>query len=129
MILVRIIIAGSLVAHSLLGCCWHHAHASETESISHVHRANDDLPNNHLPSVGDPRDNADHQHGCLTVRCVVIRNKLAGTWLMTVATEWMSISNSPFCPAIPSASVRSLLDADEALFSPPVHRLHRVLLI
>lgn len=128
MIFLRILVASSICAHALLGCCWHHAHACPEEPVS-VARSHVSSAEVHFASVGATDEDADHQHGCPDARCVVIRNELPGTWLLTAAAEWACISDAPACVAIAVHREGFSLDFGEAAASPRIYLLHQVLLI
>ncbi|HEX7377029.1 MAG TPA: hypothetical protein VF278_07945 [Pirellulales bacterium] len=126
MIFLRILVASSIGAHALLGCCWHHAHACPEEAASLSHGS---PPAVHLACVGAAEDDCDHQHGCSDARCVVIRGKPPSRWLLTAAAEWACISTAPPCVAIAVHREGFSLDFGEAAASPRIYLLHQVLLI
>lgn len=76
-----------MLVHSILGCCWHHAHSESDRSCEHStaethtgHSHSHDQPSeNHVPVVPAPYD---HHESCDDVRCVYVaaepvRNMLA----------------------------------------------------
>ena len=75
--LVVSVILLPMLVHSILGCCWHHAHSecdlpceqSTAESHAGHPHAHDQLSENHDPVAPVP---CDHDESCDDVRCVYL---------------------------------------------------------
>jgi hypothetical protein len=133
--IIRSLIAALLALHTVLGCCWHHAHRSQTSEMAeaiassdgcgcdHAHR---DGPTPH--SGGQPHQG---RHGCQGSACVFVASSKAER--QTSARPFdvspaVSLSVADHCVCC-NAGQRPTYSPDALL--PPV-RLHlvcRVLLI
>lgn len=126
--LISSLMAAVLLAHALLGCCWHHAHAcvmeSEEPSVCAAHR--DD--SHGAPDGSDEHDG--HQHECGGGTCVFVRieNSPIGQLLTSWAID-LAFSTSP--SQFTGESVHWAVSADPQEFAGPVrlHLLHQLLLI
>lgn len=75
--LVISVILLPMLVHSILGCCWHHAHSecdlacrhSMAESHAGHRHAHDQASENHDPVVPAP---CEHNESCNDVRCVYL---------------------------------------------------------
>lgn len=127
MVMVRATIASLLLVHTLLGCCWHHAHectpavALGSLSCPFVH--------DRLPSTDEPCGDSQHEHRCLEDRCVLIRGDLSRTPVRTIGAPcvFALVLSPPEGATIPAAAHR--LEFAGVAGSVRVHMLHQVLLI
>ena len=126
--LLRAIVASLLLAHSILGCCWHHAHEC-MGSLAAGSLSLDELAHRHSGADGERCDHSDHQHQCLGDRCVYVRGDVS-----RISDSTATIA-SVFSPELPPTSADEALTSwrisHERVAAVPlrVHLLHQVLLI
>jgi hypothetical protein len=134
--MTNILLAIVVLAHSLAGCCWHHAHAAEpsakTTCCSHLHA---DETADHGDSDHHSKDGSvpgeSSPDGCQEGSCVFLRDGGApsvGTMPMLALDSYAPIASDPGL-----GSVRLALAACHASqpLAPPtrLHLLHQLLLV
>jgi hypothetical protein len=137
-LLAATLTSAALMAHALLGCCWHHAHpamevvpAARTATLKpvvhgdHVHWHEDE---------GDRSNDSDHHHGgqpgCGDAECIYaggtprvqIQSPLTGLDLPVIAPAFALTAGRLDTAYIAGAAV-------DASPRPPIHLLYQVLVI
>jgi hypothetical protein len=130
----------SLLAHMVLGCCWHHAHASRQDPTSSAPVA--DLSGGHDHPDSLPRQRASHpeaaggehdgRHGCSGNRCVGLVDLPTRTLTPSArqSLELPAACQAFHCgPAVPEATPAKAGPLTGRCLSVRIHLLHQVLLI
>lgn len=128
MMLIRAIVASLLLAHSILGCCWHHAHEC-MESLASGSLSVDELAHRQGGAYGERCDHSDHQHQCLGNRCVFVRGDVSRISASMVTMTWAFGPELPPTSAIEALASWRILHERVATVPLRVHLLHQVLLI
>ena len=122
--------AAVLLAHSLVGCCWHHAHAS----AGGVARACAHDEHEHGHDDGAPQDESDHEHQstiCQEGNCVFVRGDgpVPIDQSSILAIDCFVVQASAITQA-ELRIVRAEYSASQDLAPPSrLHLLHQILLI
>jgi hypothetical protein len=90
--LITLLLAIVVLAHSVAGCCCHHAHAAESDApatcCSHEHRhehENSDDGTDSRPNDGDPGDGNSPAQSCDEGSCVFMRSGQSPSVELTLA--------------------------------------------
>lgn len=122
-----ILTAAVMLGHALAGCCWHHAHASDTVAQACSH---DEHGHEHGEQQKDSHDD-HHGTSCQEGSCVFVRGD------GPIAVDQPSLLAIDFCvlptTACPQAALRlarAEYTASQDLAPPSrLHLLHQILLI
>lgn len=119
-----------LLAHSLLGCCWHHAHASAGGGSQAC--AHDGHGHGHEHGNGQDGSKGEHQHTtCQEASCVFVRGDGPSP---IDQSSVLSID----CPVVPASAITraelrivraEYLDSQDLAPPSRLHLLHQILLI
>ena len=136
------LVAVALTLHTLLGCCWHHAHESdanvaqvEIESTAsahgccHSHRAHDLVEHDEDQSI--PSDPVDHSPDACGETCQYVSvSRVQVDSLVDLAVLDFLPAESSVASAIGNSVLR-FGTSDAAVYPPPLrlHLLHLLLLI
>ena len=135
--LVASVTAASILAHALLGCCWHHAHgkplpAHDTAGrvVASSHGAHRHCCHHASHESKKPENKDEHQPcGCNEERCTFVRTENPQTKILILESSLVL----PVAEPLPSVGqLDSTFATDMAtgrIASAPLHLLHRVLLI
>lgn len=129
----------SLLAHSVLGCCWHHAHACDDMGCPH---ATEDLGGGHCHTDLSQADGHGDQDACVLghsghddcrgARCVFVSvQRMAPiSWLgQPLGQAWLADSAIAVAGTMVRCSGRHGPDASDGLLPLRIHLLYQVLLI
>jgi hypothetical protein len=131
------IAAAALMAHALLGCCWHHAHLAVEHSSEAEHPAVKPVVHGDhvhwVESEHERSDGAGHNHeapdGCDEAECIYasaprvqLESPLAGLGVPLVAAV-----TTPVVSRFDAAFAAEL--AAEGSSRPPIHLLYQVLIV
>jgi hypothetical protein len=125
--------AALLAAHTLLGCCWHHAHACgrECEPASSVHASDAPEADDAHRCGADNSQSGQHRglNECRGSSCVFLRTsecELDGDQFDLPALACLDAGGSPLCAA---AVLQPRFAADALLPPLRLHLAHQVLLL
>jgi hypothetical protein len=119
-----------LALHTVLGCCWHHAHASECGNACSVESPDADA--GHCGDACGSSGCADHphqeRHACQENACVFINLAGRGSQGPLLAAAMPVVC--PSCGELPLHAACGTFFAIDALLPPlRLHLAHRVLLL
>jgi hypothetical protein len=125
--------AALLALHTVLGCCWHHAHAcgQACDSVSHVESPHGDADHgaNHCGTEDRGTCPSHGMHECLRGACVFLRlgeNDFDRAVQFDLPFFRVETDVLPLCSA---ASLSPLFAADDLLPPLRLHLAHQVLLL
>jgi hypothetical protein len=122
------LMAAALLAHALLGCCWHHAHACVTNRAEQITECSGHEAEHSHP--GDSSRHDSHQHQCAASACVFLRaegqpiSALPAAWAVDLVCPVQNTQPTP-----ESGCSTYLVDSGQVPTPLRLHLLLQILLI